>query len=102
MCMVFGLVWFLTFGATQQSTELMCNSVADLFFQFMNFFLQFLLSGTISIPYLFNGCKMQILCMTRTTKTGAQSQCNWSNNFPPKRYYWRKGQSYSMCATVDL
>lgn len=28
----FGLVWFLTFGSKSQISELMYNSVADLFF----------------------------------------------------------------------
>lgn len=60
VCVLFGLVWVLTFGATQQRTQLMYNSVVDFFFPVYELFLAaVLLSGTISIPYLLNGCKRQ-------------------------------------------
>ena len=70
VCVCFGLVQFLTCGATQQSSKLMYNSVVGLFFQLINFWgVQFLLSGTISVPCVFSGCRWQILRMTRATKT---------------------------------
>lgn len=74
VCVLFGLVWVLTFGATQQSTQLMYNSVVDLFFQFMNcFWLQFCsLELFLFLTYSMdvNG-NLVMHSMTRTTKTEA-------------------------------